>query len=201
MYDFRNAFYETKKTEKAMEGHLSFNDIYQQHYKRSFLFVKSYLNDNEAAEDVVAESFVKLWGAVKKGDVINPIAMLLSILRNESLNHLKHLKVKRAAMESISSQLYRDLDYRILTLQACDPEEIFSSEITEIVRKTLLSLPEQTRRVFEMSRYESLSVKEIAEELSLSPKAVEYHITKSLKALRLALNDYLPIFYFLFFFN
>ena len=49
-----------------------------------------------------------------------------------------------------------------------------------------------------MSRYESLSVKEIAHELSLSTKSVEYHITKSLKLLRIALKEYLPIFYFLF---
>ena len=49
-----------------------------------------------------------------------------------------------------------------------------------------------------MSRYECRSVKEIAEELALSPKSVEYHVTKSLKVLRIALKEYLPIFYFLF---
>ncbi|NDV59481.1 RNA polymerase sigma-70 factor [Bacteroides sp. 519] len=184
-----------------MKHDISFNEIYQQYYKKSFLFVKSYTNDADAAEDIVSDSFINLWSAIKKGNVQNPLALLLSILRNESLNYLKHLKVKRTAMESISSKLSRDLDYRILSLQACDPEEIYSSEITEIVTRTLLSLPEQTRRVFEMSRYESRPVKEIAEELSISTKAVEYHITKSLKALRLALDDYLPLFYFLFLFN
>ena len=104
-------------------------------------------------------------------------------------------------MESISSKLSRDLDYRIITLEAFDPEDIYSSEITEIVTKTHSSLPEQTRRVFEMSRYEYRSVKEIAEELSISTKAVEYHITRSLKALRLELEDYLPMLYLLFLFN
>lgn len=49
-----------------------------------------------------------------------------------------------------------------------------------------------------MSRYENLSVKEIAEELSMSPKSVEYHITRSLKALRIALKEYLPLLYLLF---
>lgn len=91
------------------------------------------------------------------------------------------------------------MDYRISSLKAFDPEEVFSSEITEIVRKALESLPEQTRRIFEMSRYEQMSVKEIAERTSLSAKSVEYHITRSLKVLRVALKDYLPIFYLLFF--
>ena len=98
---------------------------------------------------------------------------------------------------SISSKMTRDLNYRLSTLQACDPEEMFSSEITRIVQETLQSLPEQTRRVFEMSRYECRSVKEIAEELSISPKSVEYHITKSLKYLRISLKEYLFVFYFM----
>jgi len=184
-----------------MKQMLSFNEIYREYYKKSFLFVKSYVNDSVTAEDIVSDSFINLWSVIKKEEVRNPVAMLLSILKNESLNHLKHLKVKQAAIESISSVITRDLDYRILSLQACDPEGIYSSEITEIVKKTLHLLPEQTRHIFEMSRYETKSVKEIAKELSISPKTVEYHITKSLKVLRIALSDYLSLFYFLFFFK
>ena len=114
------------------------------------------------------------------------------------MNYLKHQDVKQSVSDSISSKMARDLGYRISTLQACDLEEIFSSEITRIVKETLEALPEQTRRVFELSRYECRTVKEIAEELSISPKGVEYHITRSLKVLRIALKDYLPIFYLLF---
>ena len=55
------------------------------------------------------------------------------------------------------------------------------------------------RHIFEMSRFENKSVKEIAEITQLSTKSIEYHITKSLKTLRTALKDYLPLFYFLFF--
>lgn len=101
-------------------------------------------------------------------------------------------------MESLTSKIERDLYYRIRTLEACDPEEIFSNEIAEIVEKTLNTLPEQTRRIFEMSRYEYLSVNEISKQLHVSPKTVEYHITKSLKSLRKALKEYLPAFYLLF---
>lgn len=55
-------------------------------------------------------------------------------------------------------------------------------------------LPEQTRRIFEMSRYENLSYKEIALRLNISTKGVEFHITKALKVLRVALRDYLPFY-------
>lgn len=177
---------------------ISFSDIYTNHYKRSFLFVKSYVRDDMVAEDIVSEALIHFWETTKKETVEHPMSLLLAILKNGALNYLKHQAVRQSATESISSKMVRDLNYRITTLQACDPEEIYSSEITRIVQETLLSLPEQTRRVFEMSRYEYLSVKEIADKMAINPKSVEYHITKSLKQLRVALQDYLPIFYFLF---
>jgi RNA polymerase sigma-70 factor (ECF subfamily) len=141
---------------------------------------------------------ISLWQTIKKETVEHPRGLLLKILKHNALNYLKHQDVRQAVMESISLKMIRDLDYRITTLEACDPEEIFSAEIDEIVEKTLASLPEQTRRIFEMSRYEHQSVKEIADELSMNPKSVEYHITKSLKVLRIALKEYLPSFYLLF---
>lgn len=176
----------------------TFSDLYTQYYKTSFLFVKSYVRDDMASEDIVSESLISLWQTTKKETVEHPHALLLKILKNNALNYLKHQDVRQAAIESISSKMVRDLDYRITTLEACDPKEIFSAEINNIVEKTLRSLPEQTRRVFEMSRYEHLSVKEIADELSMNPKSVEYHITKALKILRIALAEYLPSLYLLF---
>lgn len=175
----------------------SFSELYQQYYKRAFLFVKSYVRDSMAAEDITSDTLIKLWQTIKNEQVDHPQALLLTMLRNNALNHLQHESVKQAAIDSISSRLARDTHYRITSLTACDPQEIFSAEITEIIQRTLLSLPEQTRRVFEMSRYEHKAVKEIATELSISPKAVEYHITRSLKSLRIALKEYLPLFYFL----
>lgn len=176
----------------------SFNDVYTKYYKSSFLFAKSYVHDDMAAEDIASESLISLWQVMKKETVDNPPNLLLVILKNNALNYLKHQAIHLKAMESFSSKMIRDLNYRIATLDACNPDEVFSSEISEIVTKTLASLPEQTRRIFEMSRYENLSAKEIAEQLSISTKSVEYHITKALKALRLTLKDYL-FFYFLLF--
>lgn len=172
-----------------------FSEIYTRYYKSSFLFVKSYVRDDMTAEDIVSDSLINLWRVLQNEHVEHPNALLLTILKNNALNYLKHQCVEYNAIEAISSSAIRDLNYHIQTLEACDPKEIFSSEITAIVEKTLLSLPEQTRRVFKMSRYDNLPVKEIADELSLGRKSVEYHITKSLKALRIALKDYLYIFY------
>lgn len=175
-----------------------FNIIYAQNYRRSFLFTKSYVHDDMVAEDIVSESLVKYWKAISKNEGEITEALLLTILKNKSLDYLRHKAVHDAAIENLIELNNQELNIRISTLEICNPEEIFSDEIQTIIQRTLQSLPEQTRRVFEMSRFENKTAKEIADETNLTVKGVEYHITKSLKALRIGLKDYLPLFYFIF---
>ena len=178
-----------------------FNIIYERNYRRSFLFTKSYVHDDMVAEDIVAESLVKYWRLVSAGENEITEALLLTILKNKALNYLRHKAIHDAAIENLEEIKNRELSIRISTLEACDPKEIFSDEVNRIIHKTLKNLPEQTHRIFEMSRFENKTVKEIADETNLTIKGVEYHITKALKALRINLKDYLPLFYFLNFFH
>lgn len=62
-------------------------------------------------------------------------------------------------------------------------------------------LPEQTRRIFIMSRYENKPYKEIAETLGMTTKGVEYHIAQALKKLHVNLKDYIPLLVFLSYMN
>ena len=178
----------------------SFNEIYTSYYKKSFFFAKSYVQDDLAAEDIASESLIKLWEKLKteKIDYIEPL--LLTILKNKALDYLKHEEVKRTAFESMVDWHQQELSIRISTLESCDPNEIFSDEVESIIRETLKLLPEQTRRIFLLSRFENKSNKEIAEQMGISIKGVEYHISKALKALRITLKDYLPLFYFFFYY-
>lgn len=178
----------------------SFNEIYTSYYKKSFFFAKSYVHDDLAAEDIASDSLIKLWEKLKteKIDYIEPL--LLTILKNKALNYLKHEEVKRTAFESMADWHQQELSIRISTLESCDPNEIFSDEVESIIRETLKLLPEQTRQIFLLSRFENKSNKEIAEQMGISIKGVEYHISKALKALRITLKDYLPLFYFFFYY-
>ena len=178
----------------------SFNEIYTSYYKKSFFFAKSYVHDDLAAEDIASDSLIKLWEKLKteKIDYIEPL--LLTILKNKALDYLKHEEVKRTAFESMADWHQQELSIRISTLESCDPNEIFSDEVESIIRETLKLLPEQTRRIFLLSRFENKSNKEIAEQMGISIKGVEYHISKALKALRITLKDYLPLFYFFFYY-
>ena len=178
----------------------SFNDIYTSYYKKSFFFAKSYVHDDLAAEDIASESLIKLWEKLKTEpiDYIEPL--LLTILKNKALDFLKHEEVKRTAFESMADWHNQELSIRISALEACDPNEIFSEEVERIVRDTLNLLPEQTRQIFQLSRIDNKSNKDIAERMGISVKGVEYHISKVLKVLRVSLKDYLPLFYFFFYY-
>lgn len=181
-----------------MSAMMSFSDIYTLYYKRSFMFVKSYVRYDQVAEDITSESLIQLWETMKTETVEHPLALLITILRNRSLNYLKRQETKLEVMENISSVQIRDINYRIMSLEACDPSAIYTDDINNIINETLNSLPEQTQRIFRMSRYEQMTVKEIAEKMGVSSKTVEYHITKALKELRISLKDYLPVALFFF---
>ncbi|WP_347224090.1 sigma-70 family RNA polymerase sigma factor, partial [Bacteroides congonensis] len=77
------------------------------------------------------------------------------------------------------------------------PNEILSEELRAKVKTLLASMPEKTRIAFVRDRLDGKSHKEIAEELGISVKGVEYHISRAVKMLRDNLKDYAP---FLFFF-
>ena len=149
----------TAKSVLKMKGD-DFNIIYERNYRRSFLFTKSYVHDDMVAEDIVAESLVKYWRLVSAGENEITEALLLTILKNKALNYLRHKAIHDAAIENLEEIKNRELSIRISTLEACDPKEIFSDEVNRIIHKTLKNLPEQTHRIFEMSRFENKTVKE-----------------------------------------
>ena len=157
-------------------------------------FAYSYLRDKSGKrEDVVMESMIALWEKSRPlgRKIVTCMPLLLTIIKNKALHVLEHKQVRLRAEETISSHNLRELDLRISTLKACEPDKIFNTEIQHIVNKTLQEMPEQSRRIFMLSRYQNLANKQIADSLNISLKTVEAHITKVLRILRLRLKDYL----------
>jgi len=175
-----------------------FNDIYARYYVKLSRFAKLYVRNDQVAEDIATESMIKLWKLIEKETVEKPLPLLLTIMKHKSLDYLKQQESVSAHIENEIEWQQQELAIRISTLEACNPENIFSEEIRTILVKTLQELPPQTRKVFMMSRFEQKSGKEIAEMLGITVKGVDYHIAKALKALRISLKDYLPLFYLLF---
>lgn len=176
----------------------TFNYIFTNYKERFIHFARTYVDDEMLAEDITVESLMYYWENRKELDShTNILAYILTVIKHKCLDHLRQLRVQENYIEYIKNNEERKLNLRVATLENCNPEEIFSKEVQEIVNKTLLSLPVQTRDIFIRSRYQNQSHKRIAEELNISTKAVEFHITKALKILRITLKDYLPTLLFL----
>lgn len=162
------------------------------YHKRFVRFAMNYVHSREEAEDIVMESMLALW---EKRDTLyeetNLPAYVLVSVKNKCLNQLKSLRIKQK--DSIDEMEQWELDMRISALEDFDPHLVYSEDINAIVAKTLSSLSPQTRQIFNLSRNGNKSNQEIADLTNLSVKSVEYHITKALKSLRDALEDYLPL--------
>lgn len=161
-------------------------------YSRAYRFVRSYVTDSDAAEDIVADGMLAFW---KNRDSVREdaaLSYLYTILRNKALDHLRKERAHRTVSLSDDEKALLDLDIRISSLNETTPDKVFSKEIRKIIRDTIRSLPERTRAVFEAHRFGEKTYAEIASVFSLSDKGVEYHIGKALQALRKALKDYLP---------
>ena len=157
-----------------------------------FNFANSYCRNEFVAGNIVQDTFMGLWENRENLEPeINLPAYLLTIVKNKALNHLNRLNIGAKVKEKVQSQALRELELRCSLLIACNPEEMFHSEVMKIIHETLDSLPNQCRKVIIKSRFDGLSQKEIASELNISLKAVEFHITKALKLLRKNLKDYL----------
>lgn len=172
--------------------------LFSQYREPLTLFAYSYVKDMPTAEDIFMEAIMRYWE--KRADLpetVNIPAYILTIIKNKALNLLRDEQSRNLIQEQIHEHHSRELNFRIATLEACNPEELFSIELKQLINNTLMELPEQTRKIFLKSRRDAKTNKEIAAELGLSIKTVEFHITKALKIFRANLKDYLPLLTFL----
>ena len=141
------------------------------------------LRDADAAEEIAQEVMHELWRRrhLMEADV-SLRAYLLRSIRNRSLNHLRHLRVRRETepqvAESYSAPIVAD-------------QPIVARELQEAVEKALAELPPRCREVFDLSRVHGLKYAEIAEALEISPKTVEAQMGKALRHLRERLAPWL----------
>ena len=146
-------------------------------------FAYSFTHELTTAEDIVQDTFVKLWEEHEKLNVtVSLRSVLLKTIQNKCIDWHRHKKVLNNHSTFIidNSPLYDyDTDNYVLR-----------SELEGRIENAVASLPENIKEAFEMNRYEGLKYQEIALRLNVSVRTVEVRISKALDLLRKKLIDY-----------
>lgn len=138
--------------------------------------------DMDEAEDLVQQTFVKLWEYRGRLDVSWSLkAYLYKTVHNACLNRLRAGKVRSKYLDYNAQQL-NDM---------YTPPDDTSPELLERFQRAMEALPPQCRHIFELSRFETLKYREIADQLGISIKTVETQMGKALRLMRTQLADYL----------
>lgn len=153
-----------------------FGDLFNEYHQKVYFYVLSKTHSTYIAEEATQITFIKLWDYRHRLNESEPVSKLIfHIARATTIDLLRKEAVKGRFLKGEK------------------PDEPSTSSISEVVeareqlqriREAVRNMPPVRRKVFELSRYEFKSHKEIAEQLSLSVKTVENHMSLAINYLR-----------------
>jgi RNA polymerase sigma-70 factor (ECF subfamily) len=192
-------------TDNNLDG-TSFSDlrsddfVFEAFFKKYFTPLCAYCQfkfgfDLDLAKEVVHLSFIKLWETRQTlAADVSPLSYLYKIITNSSLDIVKHEKVKQQHAQFVLKTTSE------ATLQTSF-DSVDIKQLHSDIDAAISELPEQMRRIFELSRYEGLKYAEIATQLNISVKTVETQMSRALAKLREKLSGYLTFYFIVLIFN
>lgn len=171
---------------------IAYKTLYQLHYRVLCAFAYTYANDSFIAESIVSDVIFNIWER-REALMINQSlrAYLMKAVKNACINYLDHCSRQEnlkqswsAKMEQQQSAFHERENYPLCSL--------LEKELEAKIEESLGELPELTREIFHLSRYEKLKYEEIAQQKNITTDIVKYHIRIALSKLRGDLKDYLP---------
>lgn len=184
-----NKYSDKELTDLLKSGDQSaFTEIYNRYWSVMYAHVYKMLRDREEAKDVIQEIFSKLWlKATEIRSNQNLAGFLYIAARNRVLNLMEQNRVRNDYVKSIAS-FVSEIDPSAI-------DHVDEKKLTQIIEQEILNLPPKMREIFEMSRKENLSHKEIAEKLNISDQTVKKQVQNALKIIKPKISN-LSIFIF-----
>ncbi|MFN8355310.1 MAG: RNA polymerase sigma-70 factor [Spirosomataceae bacterium] len=165
-----------------VDGDAALRELYNRYAKRLYSLALYKTGSRETAEEIVQEIFVKLWENRERLQIEHVESYLFTALKYQIISHLR---------SSVAQRRVQTVEDDLPQITAPSDYTIGVEEIRLALEQSVSQLPAKTRQIFVMSRMDELSHREIAAQLDLSEKTVEYHIAQALKYLRLSLKEYL----------
>lgn len=171
----------------------AFEELFHKYYSHLCLFASRILQDDNSAEEIVQDFFVKLWEKREQLTIETSVkSYLFTSVKNLCLNFIQHNKVKLQYAQTI---LYETSNNQL------DDNSFFEINLAEKIEESIQSLPEKRREIFRLSRENGLKYREIAKKLNISIKTVETQMGLAIKNLREKLKNYNTFLMLFLFFN
>lgn len=170
----------------------AFQELFLKYYTQLVVFARKVIVDDDLARELVQDVIVNFYekrGAIKIHSSLK--AHLYQSVRNRCLNQIKHSQIRRDHHANIYQNTKNDEMYVDTKLE--------ETELEQKIFSIIQTLPNQCKRIFEMSRFDGETNQEIADKLQLSKRTVETQISKALKVLRKGLDGYLDLWIMLFY--
>ena len=163
----------------------AFTELYNRFWQKLFAIAYNRLKEIQVAEDIVHDVFASLWANRKKIEIESLENYLASAAK-----YMVLAKIKKKEQERI----YNHTSHQAVVFELPVEASLHYKRILEIVKNEVEKLPEKCRLIFKYSRNEGMPVRQIAKELSISPKTVENQLNKALKQLKMATRTFLNFF-------
>lgn len=167
--------------------------LYDQHYQILCHVAAQYVKDDFLAETIVGDVIFHLWEVRETIEINTSVrSYLMTCVRNRCIDYLKSQYHKREVAHSDTGlrdfpvlQYVKDDDYPL--------GKLLEKELEDEIMNAINRLPDECRRVFNMSRFENRKYEEIAQELKISVNTVKYHIKHAQALLHEDLGKYLTM--------
>ena len=160
-----------------------FEFIFKAYFPRLKAFAKKFISDRSEAEDVIQEVFLKVWLKRKEIEEETFQPYLFTLVRNACLNHIKHQKIADNYRIDLEDTMKEEGLYYADFFSDPFHQTIFA-EIQKEIDEVVENLPEQTKKIFRLSRFEGLKNNEIASMLNISLRTVEKHNSRALQKIK-----------------
>ncbi len=185
----KNQYTDTELYDLLKSGNKSaLDEIYKRFHGILYIHAYRRLPDREEVRDIIQEIFIYLWNNKETLEISSLSAYLYTSVRSRVLNVYRNNKVRDRYVQSLQDFIAIGED----TIE----EKIREKELTVLIEKEVSSLPPQMRLIFEMSRFQDKTHKEIAEELAISPQTVRTQVRNALRILRVKLGASIFMLFF-----
>ncbi len=160
-----------------------FENLFKTYFPRLKSFSFKFVVDQDVAEDLVQEVFLKIWENRGNIRVETFHSYVFTMVRNSCLNYIKHKNIVGNTIDEGDVNLKEEALYYVDFFSDPHHQTIFN-ELKQEIAKVMDTFPEQTRIIFELSRFKGLKNHEIADTLGVTQRTVEKHITRALMKFR-----------------